>query len=109
MKTAFGAAVIGFLACVAVRGQGGHTVSICENNLGTNCYLQDSSTIGAVRYEDYKVTNPLAVQFDPAQRLKELPVLGTSTTDTMRKTPPVFTSPAPTITFDKTSVVAQIY
>jgi hypothetical protein len=30
-----------------------------------------------VRYDDYKVTNPAAVQFDPAQRLSELAALGT--------------------------------
>jgi hypothetical protein len=108
MKTAFGAAVIGFLACVVAGGQSQHTVPICGLPQSSNCYLQDSSTIGGLRYEDYKVTNPLAVQFDPAQRLRELSALGTSTTDTMCKTPPVFTSPAPTITFDKTSVAAQI-
>ncbi|MGA7237004.1 MAG: hypothetical protein WBY44_15060 [Bryobacteraceae bacterium] len=30
-------------------------------------------------FEDYKVTNSVAIQFDLAQRLKELAALGTST------------------------------
>jgi hypothetical protein len=71
--------------------------------------MVDSSVMGGVRFEDYKVTNPTAVQFDPAQRLKELEVLGASTADTMCQAPPSFTTPAPTITFDPTSVTAQIY
>jgi uncharacterized protein (TIGR03437 family) len=112
MNNLSGAIVSSLLACIALCGQSQHTVQICglplANNV-VNCYLQDSSTIGGVRYEDYKVTNPLAVQFDPAQRLKELAALGTSNTDTMCEAPPIITSPAPTITFDKTNVVAQIY
>jgi len=106
-----GAIVLGLIACNALCAQT-HRVQICGLPVPpntVNCYQQDSATIGGVRYEDYKVTNPLAVQFDPTQRMQELAALRTSDTDTMCEAPPVFTSPAPTITFDKTSVIAQIY
>lgn len=113
MKNRSGATVSALLGCIALCAQQTqHTVQICGLPVSpnvANCYLQDSSTIGGLRYEDYKVTNPLATQFDPAQRWNELVALGTSNTDTMCEAPPVFTSPAPAITFDKNSVVAQIY
>jgi len=65
--------------------------------------------MGGLKYEDYKVTNPAAVQFDPARRMKELAALGLSNADALCAAPPIFTTPAPTITFDKTTVVGQIY
>lgn len=110
MKNVRVAIVSALLASVALCGQ--HTVINCglPNNPNPDCYLQDSATIGGVRYEDYKVTNPLAVQFDPVQRSQELAALGTANADIMCQVPLAsYTLPAPSITFDKTSVVAQIY
>jgi hypothetical protein len=65
--------------------------------------------MGGLRFEDYRVTNPAAVQFDAAQRAKELSAIGSATAATLCKAPPAFTGSAATITFDKSSVVAQIY
>ncbi len=109
MKIALGAAVSGLMACFLVCGQSQHTVWVCDTFNGSDCHLADSSVMGGLRYEDYKVTNPAAVQFDPTQRVQELAALGTSTADTLCQDPPSFTTPAPTITFDKTTVVGQIY
>jgi hypothetical protein len=72
MKVALGAVVTGLLASVAVSGQSPHTVWVCDTFDGSDCHLVDSSVMGGLRFEDFKVTNPTAVQFDPAQRLKEL-------------------------------------
>ncbi len=69
----------------------------------------DRSVMGGLRFEDYKVVNPAAVQFDPAQRLKELTALGTATADALCDAPLSFTAPAPTVTFRSDSVVAQIF
>ena len=111
MKKPLIAIVSGLLAPMALFGQvTENTVQVCGLPVGSpNCYALDSAAIGRVRHEDYKVTNPSAIQFDPAQRLKELAALGTANTDIMCQAPATYTSPAPTITFDKTSVVAQIY
>lgn len=109
MKVALGAVVTGLLASVAVSGQSPHTVWVCDTFDGSDCHLVDSSVMGGLRFEDFKVTNPTAVQFDPAQRLKELAALGASTADTMCQAPAAFITPAPTITFDPSTVVAQIY
>ena len=109
MKITLAAAVTGLLGCIVVCGQSPHTVWVCDTFDGSDCHMVDSSVMGGLRFEDFKVTNPAAVQFDPAQRLKELAALGTSTADTMCQAPPSFTTPAPTITFDPTTVVAQIY
>lgn len=108
MKISLGAAITGLMACFLVCGQN-HQVEVCDTGDGSDCHMVDSSVMGGVRYEDYKVTNPAAVQFDPAQRLKELAALGPSITDTLCAAPPVFTTPAPTITFDEDNVQAQIY
>src|SRR5580693_7037332 len=109
MKVALGAVVTGLLASVAVSGQSPHTVWVCDTFDGSDCHLVDSSVMGGLRFEDFKVTNPTEVQFDPAQRLKELAALGASTADTMCQAPAAFITPAPTITFDPSTVVAQIY
>jgi len=115
MKNALGAVVAGLLACVAVGGQSPHTVWVCDwafagaTGSETSCNLVDSSVMGGLRFEDYKVTNPAVVQFDPARRMKELAALGTSTADTLCEAPPTFATPAPTITFDKTTVGGNIY
>lgn len=98
------------LACAAASGQS--RVTVCDitavNNV-TDCYSLNTSKIGGLKFEDYKVTNPSAVQFDPAVRLKELAALGPSTAAILCGTLPEFISPAPTITFDTTKVQAQIY
>lgn len=109
MKTVLRAAVAGLLACVVVWGQGPHTVWVCDTPDGSDCHMVDSSIMAGVRFEDYKVTNPAAVQFDPAQRVQELAALGTSTADALCESAPSFTTPAPTISFDKGSVLAQAY
>ena len=83
MKIALGAAVSGLMACFLVCGQSQHTVWVCDTFNGSDCHLVDSSVMGGLRYEDYKVTNPAAVQFDPTQRVQELAALGTSTADTL--------------------------
>jgi uncharacterized protein (TIGR03437 family) len=106
MKNAIGALISSVLACVAACGQSQHTVWVCD---ALDCHFIDSSVMGGLRFEDYKVTNPTAVEFDPAQRLKELASLGPSTAETLCAAPPVFTTPAPTIGFDKSAVQAQIY
>jgi hypothetical protein len=115
MNKLAGALVSGFLACTAVCGQVPHLVSICDvtDAIDTardiDCYSVNSSTIGGLRFEDYKVTNPTAVQFDPAVRLKELAALGPSITSILCQTPLGFADPPPTITFDKNTVKGQIY
>ena len=101
--------VLGFLACVGVLAQTTHQVWVCDTPDGSDCHMFDSSVMGGLRYEDYSVTNPTAIQFDPAQRLAALAALGTSTSDSMCAAPPAFPSPAPTVTFDKTTVMGQIY
>jgi uncharacterized protein (TIGR03437 family) len=110
MKNLPATLVTGMLASVALFGQ--HTVLNCglPNNPKPDCFTQDSATIGGIRYEDYRVTNPLAVQFDPVQRSKQLAALDPANVDLMCRVPSAsYTLPAPSITFDKTSVVAQIY
>ncbi len=95
-----------FVACGGALAQTVHVVELCD---WTGCEWADSAVMGGVRFEDYKVTNPSAVQFDPVQRLNELAALGPTIADALAQAPPTFTTPAPTITFDPTSVVAQIY
>lgn len=104
----------GFLVCAMMFGQQiPHFVMSCdpprpgENN--SDCHAVDTTIMGGVRFEDYKVTNPSAVQFDPSERLKELTQLGPSTAAAMCAAPPTFVAPAPAITFDPDSVVGQIY
>jgi uncharacterized protein (TIGR03437 family) len=98
--------VSGFLACAGALAQTAHHVEVCD---WSGCQSIDSSVMGGVGFEDCKVTNPSAVQFDPAQRMKELAALGPSIADALSQAPPTFTTPAPTITFDPSSVVGQIY
>src|ERR1700692_2219694 len=107
MRSAARLVVSSFLACVVAFGQNQHFLYICD--LANNCYPIDTSVRGGLRFEDYKITNPAAVQFDPQQRLKELAALGPSTANTLCAAPPTFTTPAPTITFRNDSVQAQIY
>jgi uncharacterized protein (TIGR03437 family) len=109
MKIALGAAASAVLACVVVCGQSQHTVWVCDTPDGSDCHMVDSSVMGGVRFEDYKIANPTAVQFDPAQRVKELEGLGTSKADALCGSPSIFASPAPTITFNAGSVQAQIF
>src|ERR1035438_7097313 len=85
------------LGCISASGQSQHEVWVCDTFDGSDCHMVDSSVLGGVRYEDYKVTNPAAVQFDPGQRLTELAALGASTADALCESPPTFTIPAPTI------------
>jgi hypothetical protein len=63
--------------------------------------------MGGLRFEDYKVTNPRAIQFDPLTRSAELAQVGSAAAQLMSKAPPAFTSPAPTVTFG--NVQAQIW
>jgi hypothetical protein len=90
MNRPLGPVISGLLACVVVCGQNRHTVDVCDitavNNVN-DCYYLDSSTIGRLKLEDYKVTNPSAVQFDPAMRQKELAALGASTAATLCQNP----------------------
>jgi hypothetical protein len=109
VKSGFGAVIGGLLTCVTVCGQGPHTVWVCDTFDGSDCHMVDSSVMQGLRFEDYKVTNPTAVQFDPAQRVKELAALGTSAEGTLCEAPASFTTPAPTITFGADSVQAQIF
>jgi uncharacterized protein (TIGR03437 family) len=109
MRVAASALLFFALTCIPASGQSRHEVWVCDTFDGSDCHMVDSSVMGGVRYEDYKVTSPAAVQFDPAQRVKQLAALGTSTADTLCDAPPTFTTPAPTITFDKTTVAGNIY
>ena len=58
MKKLRFAIVLGLLASGALFGQ--HTVVNCglPNNPNPDCYLQDSATIGGVRYEDDESPTP---------------------------------------------------
>lgn len=112
MNNPSGAIVAGLVACIGLFGQSQHTVDVCGLSAVlnvTDCYFLDTSTIGGLKFEDYKVANPAAVQFDPAQRLHELAALGPTITDALCQSPAAFTSPPPTITFNSSNVVAQIY
>src|SRR5256885_14837853 len=104
-------ALCGFLACAVAFPQTQHFVWSCAPgpNNTSDCHTVDTTVMGGIRFEDYKVTKPSAVLFDPAQRLKELAGLGPSAARTMCAAPPTFVTPAPTITFDKSTVVGQIY
>ncbi len=104
MHNALGAVVCGSLACILASGQTQHTAQVCN---GSGCYTIDTSVMGGIRYEDYKVTNPNAVEFDPAQRSKALAALGPATAQILCQAPPEFTTPAPTITFSNAQ--AQIH
>jgi hypothetical protein len=102
----------GLMGVVAVFGQSEPTVTVCDltNTLNVeDCYNLDTSAIGGLKIEDYKVINSSAIQFDPAVRLQELSALGTADSDALCETPPAFIGAPPTITFDPTSVKAQIY
>jgi uncharacterized protein (TIGR03437 family) len=103
---------LGSLACVVASGQSRPAVSICDitavNNVN-DCYFLDTSKIGALKFEDYKVTNPVAIPFDLSVRQKQLAALGADITATLCQMQPAFADPAPTITFNKTNVKAQIY
>jgi uncharacterized protein (TIGR03437 family) len=105
MRSAVAAVALGFLVCGT--GQSQHVLFICD--LVNGCYGINTSLMGGLRFEDYRVTNPAAVQFDPAQRQQELAAMGSSNAATLCKAPPAFTGPAPTITFDKSTVEAQVY
>jgi hypothetical protein len=109
-----GVMVSGLLACALGFGQTPHFVWSCalsptDPNDTTDCHSVDTTVMGGVRFDDYRVTNPSAVQFDPALRLKELTALEPSNAAALCAAPPTFIAPAPTITFDQSSVVGQIY
>ena len=105
----------GILLSVVLLGQQTpHLVWSCapksnDINDTTDCYPVDASVMGGIRFEDYKVADPSAVEFDPAMRLKELTMLGPSTAAAVCAAQPTFIPPAPTIEFDPNSVVARIY
>ena len=85
------------LLCAVASGQTTHRAQVCGLS---GCYFINSSYMGGLRFEDYRVTNPKAIQFDPMTRSAELAQLRSSTTQSMCQAPPVFSSPAPTITFN---------
>ncbi|HLK62366.1 MAG TPA: alginate lyase family protein [Bryobacteraceae bacterium] len=94
----------GICFCAApALAQSTHQSQVCDPS---SCTLIDTSVMGGLRFEDYKVTNPKAVQFDPATRSVELAQLGTSTAQTLCQAPLTFDTPAPTIVFN--NVQAQI-
>jgi hypothetical protein len=104
--------ILGLVVCIAAWGQSRPSVSVCDitavNNVN-DCYFLDTSKIGGLKFEGYKVTNPAAISFDLSVRLKELAALGPDITAALCQTLPTFTDPAPTITFNKTNVKGQIY
>jgi len=106
MRRAVRVVVSGFLACVSSLAQPPHQVEVCD---WTSCQFIDSSVMGGLRWEDYKVSNPAATQFDPAQRLKQLNALGAANTDIICQAPAAFGTPAPTITFQASGVQARIF
>jgi hypothetical protein len=81
----------------AAIGQTTHRAQVCDLS---DCYFIDTSIMGGLRFEDYRVTNPKAIQFDPARRSVELALLGSSIAQTMCQAPLGFVTPAPTITFN---------
>jgi uncharacterized protein (TIGR03437 family) len=96
----------GLFLAFAGSAQAQHKAQVCDTDDLSDCYFIDTSMIGGLRFEDYKVTNPKAIQFDPALRLSELAAIGPSTAQTLCQAPPQFTTPAPSITFN--NVQAQI-
>jgi uncharacterized protein (TIGR03437 family) len=74
--------------CVLAHAQSPRRAQVCNTYDQSDCYFVDTSTIGGIRFEDYKVTNPKAVQFDPALRLNELAALGNSTATTLCQSSP---------------------
>jgi hypothetical protein len=106
-----------FVVCAMASAQSYHFLDICglppsgyiPPNGSPDCHFIDTSVMGGIRFEDYKITNPAAVQFDPAQRVKELAAMGPAIAATMSAAPPAFTTPTPTIAFNNSSVQAQIY
>src|ERR1017187_4884261 len=50
--------VTGVLGCVVLCAQSPHTVWVCDTFNGSDCHMVDSSVMGGVRFEDYKVPNP---------------------------------------------------
>ncbi len=112
MKKAWTIPSIVALAALAVSGQELQSVQVCDltavNNV-TDCYYYNTSSVGALKLKDYRITNPATVLFDPAVRLKELAAIGAASTDAMCHTPPAFAGSPPSITFDKATVTGQIY
>jgi len=60
-----------------------HSAQVCDTDNQSDCYTVDTSTMGGIRFEDYKVTNPKAIFYDPALRLKALAALGAAKTQTL--------------------------
>ena len=57
MRSAAAAVVSSLLGCVAAFGQSQHFLYICDLvNGSTDCYSIDTSVMGGVRFDDYKVT-----------------------------------------------------
>lgn len=109
MKRFVEALVLTSITYIWAAAQNQHSVYVCDTFNGSDCHMVDSTVMGGVRFEDYKVTNPAAVQFDPSQRVQELAALGTTTADALCDSPPSFTTPAPTIKFDTSSVQTNVY
>jgi hypothetical protein len=74
MRYARRVVVSGFLGCLSALAQTTHQVEVCD---WAGCQFIDSSVMGGVHFEEFRVTNPAAVQFDPAQRLKRAYCFGT--------------------------------
>jgi hypothetical protein len=85
-----------------------HQAQVCDTDSGSDCHFIDTSVMGGIRFEDYRVTNPAAVQFDPALRLQSLAALGTATAQAFCTANPqaTFIVSPPTISF--TGATAQI-
>jgi hypothetical protein len=96
------------LVCMTASGQSQHSARVCNTLDGSDCYLIDTSVMGGLRFEDYRVSSPTSIQFDPARRLTELAAMGPAVAKTLCAASPVaeFVNTAPTITFS--DVRAQI-
>ena len=88
-----------------------HTAPVCNTDDNSDCRMIDTTVIGGLRWEDYKVTNPKAIQFDPSIRLTELAALGPSIAQTLSVANPQapYIDSAPSISFSNvTATISEV-
>ncbi|HLK69491.1 MAG TPA: alginate lyase family protein [Bryobacteraceae bacterium] len=108
MRGAFRIFACGLALSALGNAQTRHSAQVCDTNDQSDCYTVDTSTIGGIRFEDYRVTNPKAIFYDPALRLKALGALGAAKTQALCQssaTIPFLLSP---VSISYTNVQAQI-
>jgi hypothetical protein len=91
--------VLLLFACAALHAQ--RTAPVCNTQDFSDCKNVDTSVIGGIRFEDYRVTNPIATFFTPSLRTQELSALGPSLAAQLCQANPLAADivNAPSITF----------